>query len=58
MMTPPVGVVLFVICGMTGIKMGELVRHCMPFIVSQYALLLLCLFFPPLVTWLPKLVGY
>jgi tripartite ATP-independent transporter DctM subunit len=58
MMTPPVGVVLFVICGMTGIKMGELVRHCMPFIVSQYALLLVCLFFPPLVTWLPKLVGY
>jgi len=58
MMTPPVGVVLFVICGMTGIKMGELVRHCMPFIVSQYALLLVCLFFPPLVTWLPKVVGY
>ena len=35
MMTPPVGVVLFVIQGMTGIKMGELVRQCLPFIVSQ-----------------------
>jgi tripartite ATP-independent transporter DctM subunit len=58
MMTPPVGVVLFVICGMTGIKMGELVKHCTPFIVSQYVLLVACIFFPGLVTWLPKLMGY
>ena len=58
MMTPPVGVVLFVICGMTGIKMGELVKHCMPFIISQYVLLLACIFFPSLVTWLPKMMGY
>ena len=58
MMTPPVGVVLFVIQGMTGIKMGELVRACLPFIASQYALLLACIFFPWLVTWLPKLMGY
>lgn len=58
MMTPPVGVVLFVIQGMTGIGMGELARACMPFILSQYALLLACIFFPALVTWLPKLMGY
>jgi tripartite ATP-independent transporter DctM subunit len=58
MMTPPVGVVLFVICGMTGIRMSELVRHCMPFIVSQYVLLLACILWPPLVTWLPKALGY
>jgi TRAP-type C4-dicarboxylate transport system permease large subunit len=58
MMTPPVGVVLFVIQGMTGIKMGALVRACLPFIASQYALLLACIFFPALVTWLPKLMGY
>jgi tripartite ATP-independent transporter DctM subunit len=58
MMTPPVGVVLFVICGMTGIKMGELVKHCLPFIVAQYVLLAACILFPPLVTWLPKVMGY
>ncbi len=58
MMTPPVGVVLFVIQGMTGIRMGDLVRACMPFIISQYVLLLACIFFPGLVTWLPKLMGY
>jgi tripartite ATP-independent transporter DctM subunit len=58
MLTPPVGVVLFVVCGMTGVKMGELVREVMPFILSMYAMLLLCMFFPPIVTWLPKALGY
>jgi tripartite ATP-independent transporter DctM subunit len=58
MLTPPVGVVLFVVCGMTGVKMGELVKEVMPFILSMYAMLLLCMFYPPLVTWLPKVLGY
>ena len=40
MLTPPVGVVLFVICGITGIKLGELVAHVWPFIAAMYVLLL------------------
>ena len=58
MLTPPVGVVLFVLCGITGIKLGELVRHVWPFIAAMYALLFVCMFYPPLVLWLPKLLGY
>jgi len=58
MLTPPVGVVLFVIAGMTGIKMGELVKHCLPFILAQYALLFVCILFPSIVTWLPRTLGY
>ena len=58
MLTPPVGVVLFVVCGMTGVKMGELVKEVMPFILSMYAMLFACMFYPPLVTWLPKALGY
>jgi TRAP-type C4-dicarboxylate transport system permease large subunit len=53
-----VGVVLFVVCGMTGVKMGELVKEVMPFILSMYAMLFACMFYPPLVTWLPKALGY
>jgi TRAP-type C4-dicarboxylate transport system permease large subunit len=30
----------------------------MPFIISMYVMLLACMFFPPLVTWLPKALGY
>jgi tripartite ATP-independent transporter DctM subunit len=58
MLTPPVGVVLFVIAGMTGIRMGELVRHCLPFIAAQYLLLVACILFPSIVTWLPRTLGY
>jgi TRAP-type transport system large permease protein len=58
MIHPPVGVVLFVVCGMTGVKMAEVFWNVLPFILSMYAVLFLCMFFPPLVTWLPKAVGY
>ena len=58
MLTPPVGVVLFVVCGITGVKMGELVRESWPFIVAMYAVLALCMVFPGIVTWLPERLGY
>ena len=58
MIHPPVGVVLFVVCGMTGVKMAEVFWNVLPFILSMYAVLFLCMFFPPLVTWLPKVLGY
>lgn len=58
MLTPPVGVVLFVVCGITGVKMGELVRESWPFIAAMYAILLLCMVFPGVVTWLPERMGY
>jgi tripartite ATP-independent transporter DctM subunit len=58
MMTPPVGVLLFVMCGITRISMAELVRHVWPFVALQYAVLLCCLAFPGLVTWLPRALGY
>lgn len=58
MLTPPVGVVLFVVCGITGVKMGELVRESWPFIVAMYVLLIVCMFVPGIVTWLPHSLGY
>jgi len=58
MLTPPVGVVLFVLCGLTGLKLGELTRHVWPFIAIMYALLFVCMFYPPLVLTVPRLLGY
>lgn len=58
MLTPPVGVVLFVVCGVTGVRMRELVTNILPFVVWMYAVLLLCLFFPAIVTTLPRAMGY
>jgi tripartite ATP-independent transporter DctM subunit len=58
MLTPPVGVVLFVVTGVTGVKMGELVRESWPFIAAMYGVLLLCMLVPSIVTWLPTRLGY
>jgi TRAP-type transport system large permease protein len=58
MLTPPVGVVLFVICGLSGLKLGELTRHVWPFVTAMYVLLLVCMFVPQLVLTLPRLLGY
>ena len=58
MLTPPVGVVLFVLCGIAGIKMDELVKHVWPFIAAMYALLFVCMFYPPLVLTVPRWLGY
>jgi TRAP-type transport system large permease protein len=58
MLTPPVGVVLFVICGLSGLKLGELTRHIWPFITAMYVLLFVCMFVPQLVLTLPRMLGY
>lgn len=58
MLTPPVGVVLFVVCGITGVRMRELVASLWPFISLMYGVLLLCMLFPAVVTALPRALGY
>lgn len=58
MMTPPVGVLLFVMCGITRISITELIRNVWPFIGAQYAVLALCLAFPAVVVALPRFFGY
>lgn len=58
MLTPPVGVVLFVVCGVTGVRMRELVSNIWPFVALMYGVLFLCMFFPAIVTTLPRILGY
>jgi tripartite ATP-independent transporter DctM subunit len=58
MLTPPVGVVLFVVCGITRVPMRDLVWAVLPYIALMYGVLLACMLFPPLVTWLPRAMGY
>ncbi|WP_287365899.1 TRAP transporter large permease [Thauera sp.] len=58
MMTPPVGVLFFVMSGITKVPMMTLVRESTPFVVFQFVVLGLCIVYPPLVTWLPKALGF
>ncbi len=58
MLTPPVGVVLFVVCGVANITIGQIMRHLWPFIAFGFGLLIVCILWPPLVTTLPRVLGY
>jgi TRAP-type C4-dicarboxylate transport system permease large subunit len=58
MLTPPVGVVLFVVCGVARISLGEITRHVWPFVAAMYLLLLVCMFVPSLVLTLPRALGF
>jgi tripartite ATP-independent transporter DctM subunit len=58
MMTPPVGVLYFVMSGITRVPMMKLVAESMPFVALQFAVLALCIMFPPLVTALPRALGF
>ena len=58
MLTPPVGVVLFVVCGNIGLRMRDLVGSAWPYIALMYAVLVLCMLVPSVVTALPRALGY
>lgn len=58
MMTPPVGVLLFVMSGITRVPMSKLTVEVMPFVVFQFAVLGLCVAFPQIVLWLPERFGF
>ncbi len=56
--TPPVGVLLFVVSGIWRVPVIDIIKEIWPFIVLQYGVLFLCMLFPELVLFLPRLVGY
>ena len=56
--TPPYGVLLFVINGITGIPLREIIREIWPFLAVLIAALLLMVLVPETVLWLPRQFGY
>ncbi|HNU11977.1 MAG TPA: TRAP transporter large permease [Rubrivivax sp.] len=56
MLTPPVGICLFVSCGIAGITLGQIGRAVIPFVVAAIASLMVASYWSPIVTWLPALI--
>jgi C4-dicarboxylate transporter DctM subunit len=56
--TPPMGVSLFVVGAMTKRDIIFVTRSSLPFIAIQIGVLLFLTYFPDLVLWLPRLLGY
>ncbi|MEZ5535903.1 MAG: TRAP transporter large permease [Thiolinea sp.] len=58
LITPPYGVLLFVINGTTGIPLAGMIKQVVPFIVMLIGALLVMTIFPDLILFLPRLFGY
>ena len=54
LITPPVGMILFVITEISGLQIEKLMRSIIPFIFPLIIVLLLITFFPPLVMTIPN----
>jgi TRAP-type C4-dicarboxylate transport system permease large subunit len=56
MLTPPVGICLFVSCGISGVPLGQVARAALPLVAVAIAALLIACYWPPLITWFPSLI--
>ena len=58
LITPPYGILLFVINAVTDIPLREIISEIWAFLVILIAALLIMLLLPDLVLWLPRVFGY
>ena len=58
LVTPPYGLLLFVLAALTKIPLREIVRECWGLIGALVASLALMVAFPSVVLWLPRVLGY
>jgi TRAP-type transport system large permease protein len=57
LITPPYGMLLFVINATTGM-IKDIIREVVPFLIALIGALLVMVAFPETVLWLPRLFGY
>jgi tripartite ATP-independent transporter DctM subunit len=58
LVTPPYGLLLFIMTRIAEVPLRDLVRDVLPFLYAMIGSLALITFFPGLVLWLPRLLGY
>ncbi|MGN6286826.1 MAG: TRAP transporter large permease [Afipia sp.] len=56
--TPPVGMSLFIVSDISGLPVGRIARSALPYIVALILALILVAYIPQLVLLLPRLYGY
>lgn len=56
MLTPPMGIMVFIVAGLSRIPIAPIFRESIPFIVVLYSVMLLLILAPDLVLWLPSVV--
>ena len=58
LVTPPYGLLLFMMTKITDVPLRDIVREAMPFLYVMFAALALITLVPGTVLWLPRLMGY
>ena len=56
LLTPPVGMSLYAVSSITNVKLMDLSKEVLPYVIGITTVLLLCAFVPPLSCWLPQFV--
>lgn len=55
--TPPYGMLLFIVTGISGEKMKVVIKEILPMIVAEIIVLILVTYLPDIVMWAPHLLG-
>jgi C4-dicarboxylate transporter DctM subunit len=58
LITPPYGLLLFIISAISGAPLRTIIRDTMPFVAAMIVALAIITFIPETVLWLPRLLGY
>ena len=58
LVTPPYGLLLFIMTRIANVPLRDIVRDVLPFLYTMVLSLLVITFFPDTVLWLPRLFGY
>jgi tripartite ATP-independent transporter DctM subunit len=58
LVTPPYGLLLFIISAISGAPLRTIIRDTMPFVWAMIVALAIITFVPDTVLWLPRLLGY
>lgn len=57
LLTPPIGVGLFIVTSISGESMGKIIKEIVPFFLANVVVLVLVISFPSLTMWLPEVLG-
>jgi C4-dicarboxylate transporter DctM subunit len=58
LVTPPYGLLLFIISAISGAPLRHIIRDTMPFVLAMIVALAIITFIPETVLWLPRMLGY
>jgi TRAP-type C4-dicarboxylate transport system permease large subunit len=58
LITPPLGLCLFVVCSVSKVDLIKLIRVNTPFLVVEIGMLMIVTYFPQIVLFIPHLFGY